>query len=147
MHQFLVSGGALPPVDALQIGFQPLVELGQIRVDFLAFRLMPLEEKFRKAIGADWSFKEVDRDQRIIQFKDRSEGEVNSWHWDFGDGNFASGIGTSHTYTSAGTFIAVLTVTDDDGGVGTAGIVEMVRAWNLPSALYGTIERLTETGA
>ena len=31
-----------------------------------------------------------------------------------------------------------------EGGVGTAGIVEMVRGWDLPSALYGTIERLTE---
>ena len=31
-----------------------------------------------------------------------------------------------------------------EGGVGTAGIVDLVRAWNLPSALYGTIERLTE---
>jgi choline/glycine/proline betaine transport protein len=30
------------------------------------------------------------------------------------------------------------------GGVGTAGISEMVMAWNLPSALYGTIERLTD---
>lgn len=29
-------------------------------------------------------------------------------------------------------------------GVGTAGIVETVMAWNLPSALYGTIERLTD---
>ena len=31
-----------------------------------------------------------------------------------------------------------------EGGVGTAGIVDMVRAWDLPSALYGTIDRLTE---
>ncbi len=31
-----------------------------------------------------------------------------------------------------------------EGGVGTAGIVDLVRAWNLPAALYGTIERLTE---
>ncbi len=30
------------------------------------------------------------------------------------------------------------------GGVGTAGIVELVNAWNLPAALYGTIERLTD---
>ena len=29
-------------------------------------------------------------------------------------------------------------------GVGTAGIIEQVRAWNLPSALYGTIERMTD---
>ncbi|MEM6848000.1 MAG: BCCT family transporter, partial [Pseudomonadota bacterium] len=28
-------------------------------------------------------------------------------------------------------------------GVGTAGIVDLVRAWNLPQALYGTIEQLT----
>ena len=34
-----------------------------------------------------------------------------------------------------------------EGGVGTAGIVDLVRAWNLPAALYGTIERLTEFSA
>ena len=33
------------------------------------------------------------------------------------------------------------------GGVGTAGIIELVRAWNLPAALYGTIERLTDISA
>ena len=31
-----------------------------------------------------------------------------------------------------------------EGGPGTAGIVDLVRAWNLPAALYGTIERLTD---
>jgi choline/glycine/proline betaine transport protein len=31
-----------------------------------------------------------------------------------------------------------------DGGVGTAGIVQLVRDWNLPAAMYGTIERLTD---
>ena len=30
------------------------------------------------------------------------------------------------------------------GGVGTAGIADLVRAWNLPGALYATIDRLTE---
>jgi choline/glycine/proline betaine transport protein len=29
------------------------------------------------------------------------------------------------------------------GGVGTAGIADLVRNWNLPAALYGTIEQLT----
>ena len=29
------------------------------------------------------------------------------------------------------------------GGVGTAGIADLVRNWNLPSALYGTIDQLT----
>ncbi len=31
-----------------------------------------------------------------------------------------------------------------DGGVGTAGIAQLVRDWNLPSALYGSIERMTD---
>jgi choline/glycine/proline betaine transport protein len=34
-----------------------------------------------------------------------------------------------------------------DGGVGTAGVVQMIRDWNLPGALYGTIERMTDIGA
>jgi choline/glycine/proline betaine transport protein len=33
------------------------------------------------------------------------------------------------------------------GGVGTAGIVDLVRDWNLPAALYGTIERMTDISA
>ena len=32
------------------------------------------------------------------------------------------------------------------GGVGTAGVSDIVMAWNLPGALYGTIERLTDIG-
>ena len=31
-------------------------------------------------------------------------------------------------------------------GVGTAGVVDMVRNWNLPGALFGTIERMTDIG-
>jgi len=31
------------------------------------------------------------------------------------------------------------------GGVGSAGLMDMVRAWDLPSALYGTIGNLGET--
>jgi choline/glycine/proline betaine transport protein len=30
------------------------------------------------------------------------------------------------------------------GGVGTAGIAQLVRDWNLPAALYGTIDQVTE---
>jgi len=31
-----------------------------------------------------------------------------------------------------------------DGGVGTAGIAQLIRDWNLPAALFGTIERMTD---
>lgn len=33
------------------------------------------------------------------------------------------------------------------GGPGTAGIAELVRTWNLPAALFGTVDRLTEVSA
>jgi len=32
------------------------------------------------------------------------------------------------------------------GGVGTAGILDLIRNWSLPAGLYGTIERMTDVG-
>jgi PKD repeat protein len=47
-----------------------------------------------------------------------SDGTVQSYSWDFGDGNTGSGASPTiaHTYTSSGTFHVALTVTDDRGG-------------------------------
>ena len=33
-----------------------------------------------------------------------------------------------------------------EGGVGTAGIAQLIRDWNLPAALYGTIDLVTDIG-
>ncbi len=43
--------------------------------------------------------------------------DVLSYSWDFGDGNTGSGATVSHTYTSAGSFTATLTVIDGKGGL------------------------------
>ncbi len=45
---------------------------------------------------------------------DPDGGEL-AFDWDFGDGNTASDVSPSHTYTVAGDFIVTLTVTDDEG--------------------------------
>jgi PKD repeat protein len=43
--------------------------------------------------------------------------------WDFGDGVTMTGsLTASHTYSAAGVYDAVLTVTDDDTGVGSATV-------------------------
>jgi len=43
------------------------------------------------------------------------DGTITSYEWDFGDGNSASGEVVTHTYTTAATYTATLTVTDDQG--------------------------------
>lgn len=45
---------------------------------------------------------------------------IVSYTWDFGDGSSGNGATRTHTYTSAGTFTVLLTVTDDRSQVGTA---------------------------
>jgi hypothetical protein len=42
--------------------------------DLVAFRLMPLEAKLRKAIDAHWSYRIVDMDRRLLAFQDESTG-------------------------------------------------------------------------
>jgi parallel beta-helix repeat protein len=51
-----------------------------------------------------------------------TDGSIVSYAWNFGDGGNGSGMSASHTYASAGTFSAVLTVTDDDGAIGTGSV-------------------------
>lgn len=43
------------------------------------------------------------------------DGSVSAYDWSFGDGSSATDSSTTHTYESAGTYEAVLTVTDDQG--------------------------------
>jgi len=49
-----------------------------------------------------------------------SDGTVVSYEWSFGDGGSNTGVATSHTYQNAGTYMAVLRVTDNDGSTDTA---------------------------
>ena len=44
------------------------------------------------------------------------DGEIISYSWEFGDGSYGSGALADHTYGSAGTYTAKLTVTDNAGG-------------------------------
>jgi PKD repeat protein len=44
-----------------------------------------------------------------------SPATITGWAWDFGDSNTSSAQNPSHTYTSAGSYTVVLTVTDSNG--------------------------------
>ncbi|UCG69437.1 MAG: PKD domain-containing protein [Thermoplasmata archaeon] len=46
------------------------------------------------------------------------DGFIVSYEWDFGDGNFGSGITTTHVYTIPGFYNVTLTVTDNESSKG-----------------------------
>ena len=97
--------------------------------DLVGFRLMPLEPQFRKAIDAQWSFKVVDADMRIVAFKDQSQGEVTSWKWDFGDGTSSTEQNPIHTYKDRpgreGNYTVILNV------AGPGGTSHLAKVWGV----------------
>lgn len=51
-----------------------------------AFKLMPIEALLLPKIEAEWSFKIIDHEQRLVAFRDKSIGKIDKWFWDFGEG-------------------------------------------------------------
>ena len=65
-----------------------------------------------------------------------ADGSIASYTWLFGDGATAAGVTAHHTYTSAGTYTARLTVQDDDGATGTLAVQITVSSVPVPQDLY-----------
>ena len=51
------------------------------------------------------------------------DGQVMSYSWNFGDGGTSSQASVSHTYQSAGSYTARVTVTDDKGATASASVL------------------------
>ncbi|MHC1706576.1 MAG: PKD domain-containing protein [Bacteroidales bacterium] len=75
----------------------------------LNFTLCPGNLAFCKA---DWDWDVNLMNSLEVQFTDHSQGNINNWSWDFGDGNSSNQQHPLHTYTSAGTYQVVLEVMD-----------------------------------
>ena len=48
------------------------------------------------------------------------DGSIVSYLWNFGDGSSFTGVSANHLYNVAGVYIVTLTVTDNEGAIGTA---------------------------
>ena len=70
-----------------------------------------------------------------------TDGTITTYAWNFGDGNTANGISTTHTYTTAGTYTTTLTVTDNQGASGTTSINIITTTQN-PSRCYTLLNNL-----
>lgn len=58
---------------------------------------------------------------------------VNSWNWDFGDGNTATGQNVSHSYTADGTYTITLTADVNNlCGTQTISVTQIVNIQNIP---------------
>lgn len=59
----------------------------------------------------------VEHDGLSVQFLDSSEstGQVNSWHWDFGDGSESNVASPEYAYEEGGSYTVRLTVGDQSG--------------------------------
>jgi hypothetical protein len=89
------------------------------------FRLLPLEKKYLKTLQADWSFIEIDRDKRWIQFIDKSVGTIEEWYWNFGDGHSSDSQNPMHIYEIGGEWTVILTVT------GPEGVSKISKVWDV----------------
>ena len=63
-----------------------------------AFRLMPIEKDLQPDIYAEWSFQVIDMEGRKVAFLDESVGEVDTWKWDFGDGQTSDKKNPVHVF-------------------------------------------------
>jgi PKD repeat protein len=86
---------------------------------------MPLEDRFKKPIEAQWSFKVVDMQRRLVAFKDESIGKITSWKWDFGDGTTSTEQHPTHVYEKSDHYIVTLWVE------GPAGKSRRAKVWDV----------------
>jgi PKD repeat protein len=72
-----------------------------------------------------------------------ADGSIVSYAWTFGDGGSATGVTANHTYSTAGSDTARLTVTDNQGATGTTTIAITVNPGAIvpaaPSNLTGSV--------
>ncbi|GIL13610.1 MAG: hypothetical protein BroJett038_23300 [Chloroflexota bacterium] len=71
-----------------------------------------------------------------IQFTDQSTGSITTHTWDFGDGNTSSEASPSHTFTTAGTYTVILTVTGPDGSDDAQVIISATQPAAAPVAAF-----------
>lgn len=69
----------------------------------------------------------ADCGQASIQLTNTTNNAGNySYGWDFGDGNTASGINVNHIYTTSGSYNVTLTMTSNNGCVGTGSAIQNI---------------------
>ncbi|MEK6481728.1 PKD domain-containing protein [Catalinimonas sp. 4WD22] len=91
-----------------------------------AFRLLPLEARFKPKIKADWTFEVIDEERRLVYFKNESVGDIQNWHWDFGDGKTSDEPSPLHQFDEAGVYHVITLEVE-----GSEGTSRRTRYWEV----------------
>gem|GEM_PF-639845 len=72
------------------------------------------------------------------------DGTIASYVWDFGDGSSATGVQVSHSFDAPGVYTVELTVTDDDGDVGSSTLeISVIEKPNEPPVAVADADVMT----
>ncbi|MCP3964610.1 MAG: tandem-95 repeat protein, partial [bacterium] len=95
--------------------------------------------------GPDQAANEGDTLSFTGSFVDPDVGDTHTIEWSFGDGYTVTGALTpTHIYADDGVYSVILTVTDDDGGVGSDTLVVTVD--NVAPFVYAGLDRSVDEG-
>ncbi|NND05505.1 MAG: PKD domain-containing protein [Saprospiraceae bacterium] len=91
-----------------------------------AFKLMPPESRGQNELKANWTFEVIDMNRGTVAFKDQSEGVIDKWHWDFGNGDTSQEQNPIYTFPQKGVH-KVVTLTVE----GAKGVSKKTRYWQV----------------
>jgi len=98
---------------------------GGVGVDTSIITVLNVEPQVNA--GTDKMTNEGSKVEFLGTFSDQGLSDDHTIVWDFGDGYSASGcLNVSHKFNDNGNYTVTLTVTDDDGGIGTDSIIALI---------------------
>lgn len=129
--QATIDPPALQLADGIEVEVEGLVENGVLKAtQITAVQTMPSDRKSTSPAAVINASPVKGVAPLAVNFDasgSNPEGDITQYQWIFGDGNQASGMTTSHSYSQPGKYAVLLTVTDTDGNQGSIGLrIEVV---------------------
>ncbi|MEQ8839510.1 MAG: PKD domain-containing protein [Acidimicrobiales bacterium] len=81
-----------------------------------------------------------------VEFEDRSDGDIERWRWDFGDGDTASAPDVTKSWSRAGTYTVRLTVANEQGSDTASVVVTVVDGLRAPVAAIDVATTTVDLG-
>jgi PKD repeat protein len=112
----------------------------------LAITVVPVEVALPPV--ADFAFSTLAVDVGdSVDFEDRSDGEIDRWRWDFGDGSSATAPNVRKAWGKPGRYTVSLTVANEQGSDTTSVIIEVVESLRPPVAVIEVSTTDVDLGA